>query len=101
MYFCELGNSPLSIPNFNSFLAAAELGFRYLSIRLLLDRHLSGKKKVSTFTPRNIVEPPTRLTRKFYTLEAFTGKAFKCAAVLRYRKALIPPPMGGSVWPEG
>jgi hypothetical protein len=34
-------------------------------------------------------------------LEAFIGKAFKGAAVLTYRKALITPPMGASGSPDG
>jgi len=34
-------------------------------------------------------------------LEALIGKAFKGAAVLGYRKALITPPMGASGSPEG
>jgi hypothetical protein len=42
-----------------------------------------------------------RLTWIFHELEALIGKAFKGAAVLRYRKALVPPPMGGSASPEG
>jgi hypothetical protein len=33
------------------------------------------------------------LTWTFHELEAFIGKAFKGAAVLAYRKALITPPM--------
>ncbi len=42
-----------------------------------------------------------RLTRIFHELEGFIGKAFKGAAVLRYRKPLITQHMEASGSPEG
>jgi hypothetical protein len=42
-----------------------------------------------------------RLAWIFHELEAFIGQAFKGAAVLGYRKALITPPMGASGSPAG
>jgi hypothetical protein len=41
------------------------------------------------------------LARLFHELEAFIGKAFKGAAVLRYRKPLITPHMEASGSPDG
>jgi hypothetical protein len=42
-----------------------------------------------------------RIASIFHELEAFIGQAFKGAAVLGYRKALITPPMGDSSSPAG
>jgi hypothetical protein len=38
---------------------------------------------------------------RFHELKAFIGQAFKGAAVLGYRKALITPPMRASGSPAG
>jgi hypothetical protein len=42
-----------------------------------------------------------RFARIFHESEAFIGKAFKGAAVLRYRKPLITPRVEASGSPDG